>query len=41
MRGDGSSAERIGGTEDGDNGQADGSGYVHGSGIVAEKEVAL
>src|SRR5216684_3378760 len=31
----------IGGTEDGDDREADGSGYVHGAGIVAEEEVAL
>lgn len=31
----------IGGTEDGDDRKADGGGYVHGAGIVAEEEVAL
>src|SRR5260370_28673714 len=31
----------IGGTEDGNNREADSRGYVHGAGIVAEEEVAL
>ena len=31
----------IGGAEYGDDGEADGGGYVHGAGIVAEEEVAL
>ena len=40
-RGDGDCAEGVGGTEDGDDGQTHGSGDVHGSGIVAEKKMAL
>jgi len=40
-RGDGSGAERIGGTENRDDWQTNGSGDVHRSGIVAQKQVAL
>ena len=38
---DGSCAVRIGGAKDGDDGEADGGGDVHGSRIVAEEEMAL
>ena len=40
-RGDGRGAFGIGGAKDGDDGEADGGGNVHGSGIVAEEKMAL
>src|SRR6266481_906010 len=40
-RGNRGSAFGIGGTEDGDDREADGGGDVHPAGIVAEEEVAL
>jgi hypothetical protein len=40
-RGDGGGAFGIGGAEHGDYGEANGGGYVHGAGIVAEEKVAL
>src|SRR5579859_2822925 len=40
-RGDRGGAFRIGGTEDGDDREADGGGDVHRAGIVAEEEVTL
>ncbi len=40
-RGDGRGTVRVGRTEDGDDGKADGSSNVHGARIVAEEEMAL
>lgn len=40
-RGNGRGAERVGGTEDGNDGQTDCGGHVHGARIVTEEEMAL